>query len=133
MDQEVEPSGLNLIYLFKVLTGLAIVAGLVAAALWLPLSAASPTQQRWGLGALLLAALLLIPTVQGLYRRRDELQQRLHQRASVASLSMLAGACCLLGILQAQQIVPLFNQFWTFGLMVALWGINLMLADRRFR
>ncbi len=120
-------------YLLKVLAGLAILATLIMTALWLPLSGISSLQQGAGLTLLLALAVAMVPMVQGVYRRRDELQKLLHQNASVASLTMLASASSLLGILQASQIVPLFNQLWTLGLLVAVWGVNLMLADRRFR
>lgn len=79
------------------------------------------------------AALGLRPIIRMVYRRMDELQRVLHQQASMNTLSILASDCCLIGILQANQVIPLFNQFWSLGLIIVLWGINLMLADRSYR
>lgn len=121
------------IYLLKVLTGLAVLAMVILAALWLPDSGVSPVQQRTGLAVLLLSAIALVPVVQLIYHRMDELQKLLHQKASMISLAMLASGSCLVGILQASELAPLFNQFWTLGFVVVVWGINLMLADRRLK
>ncbi|HEY0721199.1 MAG TPA: hypothetical protein VGE50_08090 [Gammaproteobacteria bacterium] len=121
------------LYLLKVLTALAVLATIVSASFWLPLSGLSPVLRGMGIVALLALALAMVPLVRWVYHRMDELQWLLHQQSSMASLSMLASVSCLLGILQANQLVPLFNQFWTLALLVAVWGINLMLADQRFK
>lgn len=121
------------IYLLKVLTALVVLAMVIIVALWLPLSNVSPVQQRAGLAVLLVFAIALFPVVQLIYYRMDELQKLLHQKASMISLAMLASVSCLIGILQASQLAPLFNQFWTLGLVVVVWGINLMRADRRLK
>ncbi len=121
------------LYLLKVLTGLAVLAMVVFAAYWLPISGASPAKQQWGVGLLLLVAVALAPIMRRVYQRMDELHKLLHKRASMASLSFLTSVSCLVGILQANHLIPLFNQFWTLGLVAAVWGVNLMLADRRFR
>ncbi len=133
MDKESPLTYPQPIYFLKVLTGLAVTAMVIIAAFWLPLSDASHIQQRLGLAALLLFAVALIPVVHLIYHRMDEMQKLLHQKASMISLVILASASCAIGILQASQLAPLFNQFWILGLIVVVWGINLMLADRRFK
>lgn len=123
----------QLAYLFKVLAGIAVLVIVVLAALWLPLTGIPPIEQRWLLVVLLTVAVALVPYVRSVYGRMDELQKLLHQNASVAALSLLASASFVVGILQANHIVPLYNQFWTFGFIVVAWGFNLMLADRRLK
>jgi hypothetical protein len=133
MDEDNHTRQLQPLYLFKVLLGLTFLSTLIFTALLLPQARLSPTQHQLGLGILLILALALIPYVQAVYRRRDELQQLLHMRASMQTLALLTTVSCLLGILQASDIIPLFNQFWTLGLLIAVWGLNLMLADRHYK
>lgn len=133
MDNEMPPTHPQTAYLLKVIGGLLLLASLIGAALWLPLSAATPMHQQGWLGLLLLLAIAIVPAVGIIYRRMDELQKTLHMRASMATLTLLASVACVIGILQAYGALPLFNQFWSLGLLLALWGINLMLADRHYR
>lgn len=133
MNHEAPVSYPQAIYLLKILAGLAVLAMVVVTALWFPLSGASPDQLRWGLGLLLVLAVALIPLVRLVYHRMDELQKLLHKKASMSSLSLLVSMSCAIGILQASRLVPLFNQFWTLGFIVMVWGVNLMLANRRFQ
>ncbi len=133
MDAHNRTESLRPLYLFKILLGLMLLSAIVLTALWLPLAGMVPLAHQVWLGVLLILALALPPFVYTVYRRRDELQRLLHKRASMHTLTLVATASCLLGILQAGDIVPLFNQFWTFGILVAAWGVNLMLADRHFR
>lgn len=133
MNDETPIAPLQATYLLKVLMGLLAVCLVILAAIWLPLSGASLVQQRWLVAALAVLALALAPAVQWVYRRSDELQRLQHQHACVSSLAVAASVSGLAGILQANQLIPLFNQFWTLGLLLALWGVQLMRADRRFK
>ena len=133
MNDETPIAPLQDTYLLKVLMGLLAVCLVILAAIWLPLSGASLVQQRWLVAALAVLALALAPAVQWVYRRSDELQRLQHQHACVSSLAVAASVSGLAGILQANQLIPLFNQFWTLGLLLALWGVQLMRADRRFK
>jgi hypothetical protein len=83
--------------------------------------------------AYLLVMLALAPLAFFFYKRMDELNRHLHQAASAISLPILASASGILGVLQACGILPLFNQFWLLGGLIALWAVALMLCDRRFR
>lgn len=121
------------VYLLKVLSGLAILAMVGLTAFWLPVSGATELQQQFVLSILMILAIGMIPLVKLIYRRMDELQKLLHKNASMISLSIVSSVSCLIGILQASNIIPLFNQFWTLGVVVVVWGINLMLADHRFK
>ncbi len=121
------------IYLSKVLTGVLTVGLLVLSALWLPLLGISPTQRHVTVVVLALLSLTAVPWVYWVYHRRDELQRLLHQQACVGAITVVASVSAVVGILQANQCLPLFNQFWTLGLLMLVWGVQLMWADRRFR
>lgn len=133
MNDETPIAPLQAIYLLKVLAGLIAVCMVILAAFWLPLSGTSLAQQRWLIAVLAVLTLALVPAVHWVYRRSDELQRLQHQHACVSSLAVVASVSGLIGILQANQLIPLFNQFWTLGLLLALWGVGLMRADRRFK
>lgn len=121
------------VYLLKIILGLIIVAGLIAAACGLSLLDLSPFMRNMLLGALLIAAAVIVPFARRVYLKMDELQKLQHQNACVASLPIVAAASAMLGILQVNDVIPAFNQFWVFGMVAAVWAINLMLADRSFR
>ena len=79
------------------------------------------------------SAAALAPLIFFLYRRRDEMERHLHGQACVAAMALLTALCAMLGVLQACGLLPLFNQFVTLGLLIAVWGLQLALADRRLR
>jgi hypothetical protein len=83
--------------------------------------------------ACLLVMLALAPLAFIVYKRMDELNRHLHQAASAISLPLLASIIGVLGVLQARGFLPLFNQFWLLGGLIVLWGLALMLCDRRLR
>lgn len=121
------------VYLLKIILGLIVVAGLIAAAYGLSVSGLPPFIRNLWLGALLLVAAVIAPFAGHVYRKMDELQKHQHQNACVASLPLIAAVSAMLGILQLNGLLPAFNQFWTLGLVGGVWAINLMLADRRYR
>ena len=102
-------------------------------AVWLPVSGATPAQQSAGVAVLVVLALTLVPAIHWVVSRCDELQRLQHQQASASTVAGLASAFTVVGILQANQWLPLFNQFWTLGMLLAVWGMRLMWADRDFR
>ncbi|SMB91871.1 hypothetical protein [Deinococcus hopiensis] len=120
-------------YLLKVLLGLSILGGLVLAAQATDLLGLPALQQRLLLTPLVILAVALVPFTRFIYRRTDELEQILHQNACVNSLAVIASASAVLGILQAGHLIPAFSQFWTLGLVIGTWGVQLMLTDRRYK
>lgn len=121
---------LNLRYLTKVLFGLTALALWVAAAIWLPSVANTSPGREITVGVLILGMLALVRVVHWLYGHADELQQAIHQIACARSLPWLTAACGAIGVLQANDLLPVFNQLWMMGFLVAMWGLQLMLADR---
>ena len=74
-----------------------------------------------------------VPLAVRLYRRSDEFHRFLHQSASVATLPLLLALHGVIGALQAANLLPAFNQSLAMLLVLAVWGVQLMLADRRAR
>lgn len=126
-------SPLQPVYLFKIVLGLIVVMGLIVAACGLSLLDLSPFMRNILLGMLLIAAAAVVPFVSRVYHKMDELQKLQHQNACVASLPIIAAVSAMLGILQVNGVIPAFNQFWWLGMVVGVWAVNLMLADRHFR
>jgi len=120
------------LYLLKIVTGLALLGILIAIANSAPLID-NPALQQLLLAGLVLLSIGIIPFVKYFYKRADELQQLLHQYACVTSLSVVITISCVIGTLQASNIIPLFNQFWTMGLSIGVWGLFLMLSDRSYK
>lgn len=117
-------------YLAKVLFGLVVLALWVATAIWLPSVAITSPERQITVSVLMLGMLALLPLAHRLSGRADELQRAIHQLACARSLPWLAAACGVMGVLQANDLLPMFNQLWMLGLLVATWGLQLMLADR---
>jgi len=121
------------LYLLKILLGLLALGSLVISAQ----AAGFPDfteRQRWFLfAALIVVALAIAPFVRFIFRRMDELQQLLHQKACANSLALIVSISAVTGILQESGLIPMFSQFWTLGGVVAIWGIQLMLADRTYK
>jgi len=120
-------------YLFKIILGLLLLGALVMAAHELSLSKLLPLTRYLLLGGLIIVSAAIVPFVRRVYNKMDELQKVLHQNACVASLAILAATSGIIGILQVNDLIQTFNQFWTLGMIICLWAINLMLADRRYK
>jgi hypothetical protein len=117
-------------YLIKVLLGLALLALEVLVALGLPELTLSTTARQAVIIVLVLTMLMQVRLIRWLYGRADELQQLMHRQACARSLAWLAAGSGIAGVLQANGVIPAFNQFWMLAALVALWGVQLMLADR---
>ena len=126
-------SPLQPMYIFKIVLGVSVLAGLIVAANVLSWSSLSPVARHLLLGGLILVAAAIVPFVRYAYSKMDELQKVLHQNACAASLTMVAAISAIAGILQVNDVIPALNQFWTLGIVVGVWAINLMLADRRYK
>ncbi len=121
------------VYLLRIVLGLIVVAGLIASAYELSVFGLSPFTRYLLLGVLLLVSAAIVPFVRRVYIKMDELQKLQHQNSCVASLPVIAAASAIMGILQVNDLMPEFNQFWTLGMVVGVWAINLMLADRLYK
>jgi hypothetical protein len=119
-------------YIFKIFLGLIAVAGVMVVAYALGLSGLSPIARYIVLGVLLIIASAIVPFAKRIYSKMDELRKLQHQTACVASLPLIAAIAAIVGMLQFSGLIPAFNQFWMFGLVLAVWATNLMLADRPY-
>jgi hypothetical protein len=120
-------------YIFKIVLGVSVLAGLIVAANALSWLNLSPVMRYLLLGGLIIVSAAIVPFVRYAYSKMDELQKVLHQNACVASLPIVAATSVIIGILQVNDLIPALNQFWTSGFVVGVWAINLMLADRRYK
>jgi hypothetical protein len=130
---EDEAPGFSASYLVKVAAGVAVLAGIAFFGV-VPEWPGLPRTARWGVlaaGALVCAA--TVPFAAWLYRRSDELHRFMHQSASVATLPLLVALHGLIGALQAANLLPGFNQSLAMLLVLGVWGLQLMLAERRSR
>ncbi|MES2935761.1 MAG: hypothetical protein V4805_19995 [Pseudomonadota bacterium] len=120
-------------YLFNIIGGVVLLTGVIAAGVCLKSFGLAPTANMVALAVVLLALLALFPLVRSVSHRMDELQQALHEKASAAALALSVALAAVVGVLQANDVIPLFNQLWTFAAIVALWAIGLMLTDAKFK
>ncbi len=117
-------------YLSKVLLGLGLLGLELLIALGLPEAAMGATARQGVIAVLVLSMGLQLQWARWLYGRADELRQAIHRQASANTLPWLAAASGVAGVLQANGVIPVYNEFWTLGLLLALWGVQLMWADR---
>ncbi len=124
--------GIQPLYIVKVVGGLLALAGFAATSTLVRWQDLSPAIRLGGISALLLLAISIVPLVQTAYWRQDELHRTMHQMASTSALLWAAAISAAIGALQAAGLLATFSQFWTLGAIVCLWGLRLMLADRRY-
>ncbi len=117
-------------YLSKVLLGLGVLGLEVTVALGLREAVMGTAARQAAMAVLILLMLLQLPLIGRVLRRTDELRQQMHRAACAKTLAWLATGCGIVGVLQAGDLLPVFNQFLTLGVLVAVWGVQLMLADR---
>ncbi|HET6396096.1 MAG TPA: hypothetical protein VFF91_04590 [Pseudoxanthomonas sp.] len=131
--REDQPAPMSVAYLSRVAAAAVL---LVAAALFCmapPWPGPPPAVRLTLLAAIALGCLLLVPLAARAYRRCDEFHRRMHQTASVRTLPWLVAGFGVLGVLQAAGALPPLNQFASALLVAGVWGVQLMLADRRSR
>jgi len=123
----------HIVYLVKVVVGLLSVTSVCAVALALPgLDFSGGLKET----LIILCALFffgLFPFIYKIYRRMDELQKRLHEHASVFAMTFFVSSLGIVGVLQANQMLPLFNQFITLPIAIAVWGAALSVVDRFYK
>ena len=132
MDDEqgiaIEPT-----YILKVIGGLAVIGAIVAASFVPGLRNWTGSDGTLMATLLIVAALVVTTLLWRIYGRLGELEKIMHHGACVLALTILALGSAVVGILQAIGLMPVFNQFWLFSAAVAVWGVCLMLVDRRLK
>ena len=132
MIEEIPVTG-RLRYLAKVLTGLLLLGAVIAIGTDASLMARFGFMSSVAVALLALILFGIAPLVLIVYRRMDELNRSLHQQACAVGLPLTAACCGGVGVLQAQGLLPLFNQLWTLLAVVLGLGLSLMLCDRKYR
>ncbi|MFZ6746286.1 hypothetical protein ACO0LC_23905 [Undibacterium sp. JH2W] len=120
----------SLLYLSKIFTGLS----LFAAFLLIPVVA---SQMSFGFGERSLLAVLpvlgmslIYPVVRYFHQRADELQQQIHLRACLFAVCSGTSTLAMLGILQELDFIAGLSFLHAPVILLACWGLGLMLADR---
>ena len=120
-------------YLAKIIVGLLIVISACAIALSLPELNLSNGLALIGVSVLIIFFIAVFPMVYLIYGKMDELQKRLHEHASVLTVTLLVSISGILGVLQSNEIIPLFNQFGTMAITIAIWSIALSFIDQFYK
>ena len=124
-------SVLSVSYIAKVVAGLGLLACWALVCLFLP---------SWGLAGFARAAVLALLAVAAVglplwawwrYRRMDELQQRLHERASTFALGASLAGLLLAQLLDTQGLLPILRPLVFAAAMLGLWGLGLALAHEK--
>ena len=130
---EDESPGLSASYLAKVAAAVAVLGSIALFGAVPDWPGLPPAARLALLAAGALVCVACVPFAAGVYRRRDEFHRALHQSACVGTLPVLVALHGVLGALQAANILPVFNQLLSMLLVLGVWGVQLMLADRRVR
>lgn len=120
-------------YMTKVLTGLSVLIAVSISALKFSELELSHAAVLWGVGLFVLFFLMLFGGIYRVYKKMDELQQRMHEYASVFTVTFFVSLFGVLGVLQANHIIPLFNQFWMLGALIIIWGVALSFYDKSYK
>jgi hypothetical protein len=123
----------QIVYLLRVILGLLTLISVSTLAFILPDHYFLNGWVWWMLGVLILFFVVLFPTINLIYGKMDELQKKLHENAAVFAITFLISLSGIFGILQANGIIPLFNQFWMLGITIAVWAIALSFYDKHYK
>jgi hypothetical protein len=120
----------SLLYLSKIFAGLSLFAALLLIpALTGQMSLGSG--ERGLLAALsVLSMLLIYPVVRYFHQRADELQQQIHLRACLFAVCIGTSILAILGVLQELGLIVNLSFLHAPVILLACWGLGLMLADR---
>lgn len=123
----------QLAYITKVTVGLVII-GIAVIITLAGHSFDLPSSFHWVFAVFSMGIFILIfPASYLIYLRMDELQKKLHDQASVAALTFLVSVSGIVGVLQANDIIPLFNQVWLLVASIVVWGTFLVFSDRFYK
>ncbi len=120
----------QLIYIIKVIAGLILVGFSVVLTLDEPFFKLTYSF-NWLLSIGFFV--FIFPITYLVYLKMDELQKKLHEHASVFSLTFLMSLSGILGALQANNIIPLFNQVWFVVVGIGVWGVSLAFSDQKYK
>lgn len=120
----------QLIYIIKVIAGLILVGFFVVLTLDEPFFKITYSF-NWLFNIGFFA--LIFPITYLVYLKMDELQKKLHEHASVFSITFLVSLSGIIGALQANNIVPLFNQVWFVVIGIIVWGVSLAFSDQNYK
>jgi len=117
-------------YIFKIIIGAIIIASATTITLL-----GSPFQLPQWISSLLAIGTftLILPVSYLIYSKMDELQKKLHEHASLATLTLVIVAMGITGVLQSNDIIPLFNQVWVLIAGILIWAIALVFSDRFYK
>lgn len=120
----------QLLYIIKIIIGLI----LIGLAITIPLIGLTFELPQWLLKTLSIGIFIsILPVSYLIYSRMDELQKKLHNHASVATLTILIPAMGVIGVLQASNVIPLFNHVWVLISGIIIWGISLVFSDHFYK
>jgi len=117
-------------YILKIIIGAIIIASATTITLL-----GSPFQLPQWISSLLAIGTftLILPVSYLIYSKMDELQKKLHEHASLATLTLVIVAMGITGVLQSNDIIPLFNQVWVLIAGILIWAIALVFSDRFYK
>lgn len=118
------------LYIVKILAGLVLLSGLACLPLVANQLTLTPDMRNLIVGLLLSLFLLIYPVVFYFHRRCDELLQQIHLRACLFALCGSVIAFLMIGVLQQMELITHFSFLYAVVLLIAFWGLGLMLADR---
>ncbi len=117
-------------YIVKILGGLILIGSAVLITLiTLPIQLPQWLMQILSIGIFI----SICPGSYLIYSKMDELEKKLHNHACIATLTILIPAMGVIGVLQASNIIPLFNQVWVLVIGIIIWGISLVFSDRFYK
>ncbi len=117
---------IELRYIMKILTGIFV----LSAAIIMTFFSSSINLEHWLLVGLPIAIFGILPLfTYFIYSKMDELQQKLHNNACATSFPLLTSLVAVIGVLQANDILPLFNLVWVFIGFIAIWSLLLVFND----
>ena len=120
-------------YLAKIVVVLLVLGGLIGGGVLLKTCDLAPTAYLTALALIVAALLGVFVFVRFAVGHMDELQQAMHEKVSATALLLAVAAAAVVGVLQANDVIPLFNQLWSFAFFVAIWAIGLTLMDSKFK
>lgn len=117
---------IELKYMLKILTGIFI----LSLSIILTFFSSSINLNHWLVVGFPIVIFGLLPLyTYFIYSKMDELEQKLHKDACTVSFPLLISLVAVIGVLQANNILPLFNLVWVFMGTIVMWSLLLVFND----